>query len=44
MGKFIFMIPEDLHKRFKSYAAIQNKTMRDLIIQLIDERLKKVKE
>jgi len=43
MGKIVMLkeFPEDLHHRLKVFAAIQNTTMKEVIIQAVTEYLSK---
>ena len=36
-------IPDELHKKVKIQCAIEEKTLRDLIIEALEERLKKAR-
>jgi len=43
MGKIVMLkgFPEDLHHRMKVFAAVNNTTMKDVIIQAVTEYLDK---
>jgi len=40
MGNFNFEIPDELHKKFKIYAINSGKYMGDILIELIEKRVK----
>jgi len=41
MGNFNFEIPDELHKQFKIYSIEQGKDMRDILVELIGQKVKK---
>ncbi|MFC1769179.1 hypothetical protein ACFLZX_05435 [Nanoarchaeota archaeon] len=41
MGNVNIQIPDELHKKAKVYCAVEEITLKDFIIKLLDEKLKK---
>lgn len=39
--RFSIDMPEDIHKKFKSYSVLQGKSMREIIINLVERELEK---